>query len=350
VTNTRRLAVPLQPLLIASALLVIPAHVQAAIQSAGLPPLRREYPLNCRGGEQLVFDTISPPSDTGTALRLSLTFAASQAAAGPEGQGLQPSTCAWVDRPVNDEEPRQIRMTIHMSDSTPRATVRDTGMYWGFLAHNSDSGYITAVGYRHWHASSPPLGLTRPASSPAPTPSKGAWLPFNPRHLHWYVMGWVVIAWVPMLVLTGLWSGWRRLARLYPHRSTGRGDSFRAGPLLMGLTNYRGGARLTADDSHLHFSMGAFLRPGHPPFSVPWSDVSASHDTWPWFPLKGHPVIRLTLARHRGLRILLPVKDSERIVAASGGRLLLTGPSLAPPWPANASRPRAAETPTSSRR
>lgn len=344
---------PLHALLIATALLVIPAHVHAALQSVGVPPLhRREYPLNCRGGGQLVFDTLGSPSDTGTALRLSLTFTANPTAAGPEGQGLHPSTCAWVDRPVNAEEPRQLRVTIGISDSAPRATVRDTGMYWGFLAHNSDSGYITAVGYRHWHASSPPLGLPRPASSPspAPAPSKGGWLPFNPRHLHWYALGWVVIAWVPMLALTGRWSGWRRLARLYPHRSTGRGDSFRAGPLLMGLTNYRGGAGLSADDSHLHFSVGAFLRPGHPPFSVPWSDVSASHDTWPWFPLKGRPVIRLTLAKHRGLRILLPVRHGERIVAASGGRLQLSESSGSPPWPANASRPRPAETPTSSRR
>lgn len=27
-------------------------------------------------------------------------------AAGAEGQGLQPGTCAWVDRPVNGAEPR----------------------------------------------------------------------------------------------------------------------------------------------------------------------------------------------------------------------------------------------------
>jgi len=339
-----------RPLLVATCLLVIPGQVHAMLQSAGVPLGRRDYPLNCRG--PLVFGPIGPHADTGTVLKLSLAFTANPIAAGPEGQGLQPSTCAWVDRPVNAEEPRQLRVTIGTSDSAPQATVRDTGMYWGFLAHNSDSGYITAVGYRHWHASSPPLALPRPASAPSPTPSptKGAWLPFNPRYLLWFALGWVVIAWVPMLELTGRWSGWRRLARLYPHRSTGRGGSFRTGSLLMGLTNYRGGARLTADDSHLHLSMGAFLRPGHPPLSVPWSDVTVSRDTWPWFPLKGHPVIRLTLAKHSGLRILLPVKDGERIVATSGGRLQLSGPNLPAREPVNASRPRDTETPTSSRR
>lgn len=329
-TATRRLAVVIHAPVAAAGLLVHPGHAYAAPQSSAdsLPNHRQEYPLNCRGGERLVFDTIGSPSDTGTALRLSLAFTASPTAAGPEGQGLQPSTCAWVDRPVNDQEPRQIRVTIHISDSTPRATVRDTGVYWSFLAHNSDSGHITAVGYRHWHASSPPLplGQARQASAPAPAPSKGSWLPFNPSHLHWYALGWVVITWVPLLTLLGLWSGWRRLAGLYPERNAGRGRSFRSGSMVMGLTNYRGGARLTADDSHLHFSMGALLRPGHPPFSVPWSDITASRDGWPWFPLKGYPLIRLTLARHGGLRILVPVSTGERIVEASSGRLELSEP------------------------
>ena len=320
----------IQPLLAATGLLMAPGHMYAVSQSnADSLYRRREYPLNCRGGERLVFDTIGSPSDTGTALRLSLTFTASPTAAGPEGQGLQPSTCAWVDRPVNDEEPRRVRVTIHISDSTPRATVRDTGQYWSFLAHNSDSVHFTAVGFRYWHASSPPLPLGQASQAPTTTARKGSWLPFNPSHLHWYALGWVVITWVPFLALFGLWSGWRRLAGLYPDRNAGRGRSFRSGSMVMGMTNYRGGARLTADDSHLHFSMGALLRPGHPPFSVPWSDIAASRDTWPWFPLKGNPVIRLTLARHRDLRILVPVSDGERIVAASGGRLELSQPRSA---------------------
>ncbi len=320
----------IHPLLAVTGLLMIPGQMYAVVQSAAIPPFpRRDYPLNCRGGELLVFDTIGSPTDTGTALRLSLTFNASPTAAGPEGQGLQPSTCAWVDRPVNAEEPRQVRVTVHISDSTPGATVRDTGVYWSFLAHNGDSGYFTAAGYRHWHASPPPLPLGQASQAPATTATKGSWLPFNPSHLHWYALGWVVITWVPFLAVLGLWSGWRRLAGLYPDRNAGRGRSFRFGSMVMGMTNYRRGARLTADDSHLHFSMGALLRPGHPPFSVPWSDIAVSRDTWPWFPLKGHAVIRLTLARHRDLRILVPVSDGERIVEASGRRLELSEPRSA---------------------
>jgi len=220
-------------------------------------------------------------------------------------------------------------VTIGASDSTPRASVRDSGVYWSFLAYTSDSGYITAVGYRTWHASSPPRpGSAEPATSVSSAERR---LRFNPKYVLWFVLGWVVIAWVPMMTLVGLWSGWRRVARLYPDRSAGRARSFRTGPILMGICNYRGGGRLAADDSHLHFSMGPVVRVGHPPFSVPWADIIASRGEWPWFPFKGHPVIRLTLARYPGLRILVPVSDGERIVSESGGRLTLDGSRLHAP-------------------
>jgi hypothetical protein len=271
-----------------------------------------------------VFDTISPPSDTAAELRLSLSFIAGRSAAGMEGQGLEPSTCAWLDRPVNRDEPRQIRFTPAIGDSTPQRTVRDSSVYWSFLAYNSDSGHLTGVGHRHWNAASAPATIGHPVG--APVPPKGNWLPFNPAHLHWYVLAWVLIVWVPILPLLGLWSGWRRLAGLYPDRNLGRGRPFRCGQVVMAMANYRGGVRLTPDESHLHFSIWALVRPGHPPFSVPWSDITASRDEWPWFPFKGNPVIRLTLARHRSLRILLSRSDGERLVAASGGRLHLNEP------------------------
>ena len=170
--------------------------------------------------------------------------------------------------------------------------------------------------------------------------ARGIPLPFDLRWLPLLVLGLVVIAWAPKLVFTGRWSGWRRLAELYPTRNAGKGRSFRCSPVLMGMTNYRSGARLTPEESYLHFAMSPFMRMGHRPFSVPWSDIQASRDEWPWFPLKGHPMVRLTLAQHRDLRILVPAKDGERIVAASGGRLDLGEPRtlvrMPQPTPASA--------------
>jgi hypothetical protein len=87
------------------------------------------------------------------------------------------------------------------------------------------------------------------------------------------------------------------------------------------MVTYRSGVRLTPDDSYLHFSMSSLGRLGHPPLSIPWSDITTSRDEWPWFPFKGHPMARLTIAGHQGLRFLIPMTAGERILAAARGRV-----------------------------
>ena len=291
-----------------------------------LPPVRREFPLNCRGGVGLVFDTLLVESDSNR-VRLMLTFAANPAAAGAEGEGLQPGSCAWVDRPLSDAEPRRIQFNIAATDSAPAETVRDSGMYWGFLAYNSDSGYITGAGYRHWHASSPPVPYTPPAAPAAAAygSRRSLPLPFDVRYLPLFAVGMAVIIGVPATAMLARWSGWRQLAARYPDRNTGRGHSFKSGPLVMNKSVYKAGVRLTMDESHLHFRMSALARPGHGPFSVPWSEMQASPDEWPWFPFKGEPMVRLTVAAYPELRILVKARDGRRIAEASGGRLAIEG-------------------------
>lgn len=280
------------------------------------PPIHREYPLNCRGGAGLVFDTLDRALDSGR-VRLSLTFSASLVASGPEGQGLAPGTCAWVDRPLGAREPRRIHVSIGAGDTTPRLSMLDDGVYWGFLASTSDSGYIDGVGYRHWHAASPPAATAAPPA----TSRRRLPLPFDVRYLPLVALGMVVVVGVPGTMLVGRWSGWRRLAERYPDRNAARGRPFRSGPLVMRRTVYRMGVRFTMDESYLHVAVSALVRPGHPPFSVPWSDIQASRDEWPWFPFRRHPVVRLALAGLPDLRILIQVRDGKRIAEASGGRL-----------------------------
>ena len=286
-----------------------------------LPPVRREFPLNCRGGAGLVFDTLLVIPDSGR-VRLMLTFAANATTSGLEGEGLEPGSCAWMDRPLTDAEPRRIQFAIGTTDSAPQQTVRDSGIHWGFLAYNSDSGYLTGVGYRHWDASSP---QAVPPDTAAPVLTTRAprriRLPFDIRYLPLAAVALGAIVSAPLVTLIGRWSGWRRLADHYPDRNNGRARSFRSGQLVMHMSVYRGGVRLTPDESYLHFAPTLFMRPGHRAFSVPWSDIEATPDGWPWFPLKGHPVVRLTLAADPELRILVQVKDAKRIFEGSGGRL-----------------------------
>lgn len=320
-----RMLVALSRVLLASGALcggVVGAEAQSPPVPAP-PPDRREFPLNCRGGGDLVFDTLIVIADSDL-VRLSLTFAASPTASGPEGQGLQPGSCAWVDRPLNDAEPRRIQFSIGTADSAPRLTVGDSGMYWGFLAANADSGYIRGVGYRHWHASSPPQPHTLPepaAPAPAAASRRGFPLPFDVRYLPVFALVMGAVIGLPSTVAIGRWSGWRGLAERYPDRNTGRGRSFRSGQLVMRMTVYRMGVRYTMDASHLHIAMWALARLGHSPLSIPWPEIEARSDAWPWFPLKGAPMVRLTLAARPDLRILVKVRDAERIAEGSGGRL-----------------------------
>lgn len=298
-------------LLAGTGLMMAAAPTYAALQSAGSG--RRPYPLHCRGGERLAFDTLASAVGTATAVRLSLAFVPSRRAGGPNGEGLKPSTCAWIDRPLSDVEPRQVWFAPAIGDSTPSLTVRDSSVYWSFLAYNTDSGHFEGVGHRHWRAAPAPA-----ATASAPQRSG---LRFEFRHLPLYVIGWMLLSRIPFLGFLGVWSGWRRLAGLYPSTPLRDGRRFRCGFLIMRIANYRSGTRLTAGASHLHFSVIGPFRPGHPPFSVPWSNVAVSRDGWPWFPLKGQLVIRLVLAKAPGLRILVPVSVGEGIIAASGGRL-----------------------------
>ncbi|HEU4829778.1 MAG TPA: hypothetical protein VFT04_11350 [Gemmatimonadales bacterium] len=296
-----------------------------------LPPVRREFPLNCRGGAGLVFDTLLVVADSDR-VRLMLTFAANATASGPEGQGLEPGSCAWVDRPLSDAEPRRIQFALGTTDSAPARTVRDSGMYWGFLGLTTDSGYIAGVGYRHWHASSPPRPNASPtlaaASAQAATqaPSRRSFpLPFDVRYLPLFMIGIGAIIAAPSIVLMGRWSGWRRLAERYPDRNASRGTSLRSGQLVMNKSLYKMGVRFTLDESHLHVTMSMLARPGHQPFSVPWSDIAASRDEWPWFPFKGEPMVRLTFAAYPEIRVLVRMPVGLRLAEASGGRLWIDG-------------------------
>jgi hypothetical protein len=325
-------------LLSAIGLLVAAAPECDAFQSGSATAggQRREFPLNCRGGAGLIFDTLGPVADTATRVRLSLRFTPSPRAAGWKGEGLAPSTCAWVDRPLEGSEPLRIHVRLGAGDSTPRLTLRDTSLYWSFLAYDTDSGYLHGVGYRHWNAGDAVAAMPssdsavrldydhwKPTPTPAATPGPGK---FNVRYVPLLLLGWILLIGIPIgiptTMLLGRWSGWRRLAALYPERPIHGGRRFRCS-LIMRVTWYRGGVRLTADDSHLHFSVWPLYRPGHRPFSVPWSDVSMSRDEWPWLPFKGLPVVRLTLAKEPNLRILVQMSIGEGIIAASGGRLEL---------------------------
>jgi hypothetical protein len=296
--------------LIWAALSAAPLCVQAQDAPAGAAG--PGYELRCRGGPLLLFNTLDPVGRESTALRMSLTFQPSGQASGADGSGLGPSTCSWIDRPLNAQEPLQVWFSPTGSGPGPELVLRDSARYWSFMAYNTNRGHLEAA----WHGSQPSV------AGPPPRPGRETAIEF--RHLQMFVIGWILIMWAPILGIVGRGSGWHRLAGKYPAVRAREARRIRCPLLAMGRRLYRGAARLTADVSYLHLSMMALFRPGHPPFSVPWSDISASRDVWPWFPFSGVPMIRLTLAKDPDLKILVRVPVGEAILAASGGRVRLS--------------------------
>lgn len=89
------------------------------------------YPILCRSGKGIsVFAQRSMQTLGGNGLGSvgaseRITFAKNATAAKVDGSGLQPGTCAWVDRPLNASEPNVIYETY--SDTSTLIITYQTG-------------------------------------------------------------------------------------------------------------------------------------------------------------------------------------------------------------------------------
>jgi hypothetical protein len=140
--------------------------------SAGGTSAQTAYEIRCRGNtSNNGFDWQHPDLNSQTVV---LRFQASPNASGARGDGLLPGTCSWIDRPLNDAEPREIRFTAPMypgGDPTQpllalqQATegriimyLSDASRYWSFFVYNTNQGYLQAVNHAPWRRT---LGLRR---------------------------------------------------------------------------------------------------------------------------------------------------------------------------------------------
>jgi hypothetical protein len=164
------LAQPLNPSVHQQAA-TVPADTTDVSTAAG-------YEIRCRGGEaglhlrQLAGGPRTDAAGQAWVALMSLEFRASPLAAGPDGAGLIPGTCAWIDRPLNEDEPRSIRFEApathtpsarHGTVPTPGLSpdvnhLKDLAEYWSFFAFNTNQGFLQATSHRRWDppAPSPP--------------------------------------------------------------------------------------------------------------------------------------------------------------------------------------------------
>jgi hypothetical protein len=160
-----------------------PQGAEEPRQTTGEPVV---YEIRCRGGEG-VFRLRQRSGGLQTeatgqvwVAQMSLDFRASPRAAGADAAGLEPGTCSWIDRPLNELEPRSIRFeapAIHTT-SVPHAILpepgrspddndlRDPVKYWSFFVFNTNQGFLQATSYRRWNSATRPAN-DRPIAPPS---------------------------------------------------------------------------------------------------------------------------------------------------------------------------------------
>jgi hypothetical protein len=169
-------------------------HDTAAQQTASAPAPTSGvspaagYEIRCRGGDGAFrlqqLPGGRPPEaggEAGVAL-MSLEFIASPLAAGPDAAGLIPGTCAWIDRPLNADEPRSIRFEAPATDTTAASRgvspapglspdvnhLKDPAKYWSFVAYNTNQGFLQATSHRRWDPPAPPPPNASAGTTTAP--------------------------------------------------------------------------------------------------------------------------------------------------------------------------------------
>lgn len=126
------------------------------------PPV---YELRCRGhyGSDFRFReaTLTLPDQA-------MSFHASSMASGADGSGLAPGTCSWIDRPLNQAEPREVWFTAPylpvastenpaQAETSPSQSniplyLYDERRYWSFFVYNTNRGFFRATSYRAWRS------------------------------------------------------------------------------------------------------------------------------------------------------------------------------------------------------
>ena len=121
-----------------------------------------------------------------------------------------------------------------------------------------------------------------------------------------FVVFWSLIVWF----LSRL-GGWSKLADVYPSRMPFDETcwSWQSGRLRWGV-GYNGILKVCADTRALHLSVLFFFRPGNPPLSIPWEDITGRQRTF-----------SVELRFHRADSVPLRISPllAERLEEASGG-------------------------------
>lgn len=108
-------------------------------------------------------------------------------------------------------------------------------------------------------------------------------------------------------------GGWKALAAAYPPTEEPPGERFAWRSMRIGWVNYNNCVNLVAGRFGLHFSMVFLLRLGHPPFYVPWSEITVTCQKG-WI----FEYIQFYARKAPGVRLRLLRGQAEQILRAAG--------------------------------
>lgn len=133
-----------------------------------------------------------------------------------------------------------------------------------------------------------------------------------------FIMGGVLafaLFWMAIVWLIAQLSGWSKLADVYPSRIPFNEScwSLQSGRFRWS-SNYSGILRVCADSQALHLSVFVLFRPGNPPLSIPWEDITAKPRTFG---------VELRFYRAEGVPLLISRQLAGRLEQASEGRFRL---------------------------
>lgn len=94
-----------------------------------------------------------------------------------------------------------------------------------------------------------------------------------------------VLVWIGIGFLISRVGGWAALAAAYEHSGEFQGDLLRFQTARMRWgTNYGNCLTVGATSRGLYLAVLFFLRIGHPPLLIPWTDISVREQAGGWFP------------------------------------------------------------------
>ncbi len=122
--------------------------------------------------------------------------------------------------------------------------------------------------------------------------------------------------WSTIVYLISRLGGWGSMAEAYSTREPLSAQCFSLQSAILRLaSNYNGVLKICADDEGLYFSVMFLFRPGHPPFFVPWEEISGTKRRYFFY-----SVIDLRFQRTPNLPFRIYQRTADRLVDVANGR------------------------------